>query len=162
VRTGKEEILVRKLLAVALVGSLILALVPSAALAGDSHAVRNRWTGGAIGAGAVALGGILYTVLQGSGTAAGMPSAYGAPPVATTPPVVYSPPPAVVYVPPIAVDYRAWVPGHYEDRWVPLTERQRAWVDGHYENGWWVPGHWQDQVRDVGYWTRVWVEGYWR
>jgi len=145
----------RKLLAVGLVCSLILALVPSAALAGDPHAVKNRWLGAAIGAGAVVLGGVLYNAIQGSGTAAAAPSAYGAPAVAT-------PPPTVVYAPPTVVEYRTWVPGHYDDRWVPLTGRHRVWVDGHYENGWWVPGHRRDQVRDDGYWTRVWVEGYWR
>lgn len=152
----------RKLMAVALVASLILAFVPSAALAGDHHAVRNRWTGAAIGAGAVVLGGILYNALQGSSAAAAAPSVYGAPAVATAPPVVYSPPPIVVYAPPTVVEYRTWVPGHYEDRWVPATERQRVWVDGHHENGWWVPGHWQHRLRDGGYWTRVFVEGYWR
>jgi hypothetical protein len=60
------------------------------------------------------------------------------------------------------VEYRTWVPGHYEDRWVPTTERQRVWVDDHHENGWWVPGHWRDQIRNGGYWTRIRVEGYWR
>jgi hypothetical protein len=145
----------RKLLAVTLVGSLVLAFLPGAALAGDGHAVRNRWTGAAIGAGVVALSSILYNALQGS-------SVGTAPSVVTTPPaVVYSPPPAVVYAPP-AVEYRTWVPGHYEDRWVPATERQRAWAAGHYENRWWVPGHRQDRIRSGGYWTRIWVEGYWR
>jgi hypothetical protein len=145
----------RKLLAVTLVGSLILAWLPGAALAGDAHAVRDRWTGAAIGAGAVALGGILYNALQGS---SGAPPA---PAVVTRPPaVVYSPPP-VVYAPP-AVGYRTWVPGHYEDRWVPTTEHQRVWVAGRHENGWRAPGHWQNRIRNDGYWTRVWVEGYWR
>ncbi len=132
----------RKLLAVALVGSLLLCLLPSAALAGDPHAVRNRWTGVAIGAGAVALGGLLLHALQ-------QPS-----PAVAAPPVVYAPPPTV--------EYRTWVPPRYEDRWVPVTERQRVWVDGHSENGWWVPGHWEERMRNGGYWTRVWVAGYWR
>ncbi|MGD0264241.1 MAG: hypothetical protein ABSD47_04685 [Candidatus Methylomirabilota bacterium] len=147
----------RKLLAVTLVSSLILAWLPGAALAGDGHAVRDRWAGAAIGAGMVALGGILYNynVFQGNSVAA-------APTVVTTPPaVVYSPPPPVVYAPP-AVEYRTWVPGHYEDRWVPTTQAQRVWVAGHYENRWWVPGHWRDRIRNGRYWTRIWVEGYWR
>lgn len=57
---------------------------------------------------------------------------------------------------------RTWVPGHYEGRWVPETERQRVWVAGHQENRWWVPDHWQDHIRNGGYRARVWVEGYWR
>ncbi len=153
----------RRLLAVALICSLVLALVPSAALAGDPHAVRNRWLGAAIGAGAVILGGVLYNAIRGSGAATAAPSAYAAPAVVTTPPsVFYSAPPPVVYAPPPVVEYRTWIPGHYEDHWVPVTERQRVWVDSHYENGWWVPGHWEARVRGGRYWTRVWVEGYWR
>lgn len=135
----------RKVLVVALISSLVLATLPSAALAGDPHAVRNRWTGVAIGAGSVILGGLLLNALL-------RPA-----------PVVASPsPPPVVYAPPPVVEYRTWVPGHYEDRWVPVTERQRVWVEGHNENRWWVPGHWQERVREGGYWTKVWVEGYWR
>lgn len=152
----------RKFLAVALVASLIPALAPSATLAGDPHAVRNRWLGAALGAGSLVLGGMLYQAIRG-GTAVAAPGAYPAPAVVTTPPaVLYTPPPPVVYAPPPVVEYRTWVPGRYEDRWVPVRERQRLWVEGHYENEWWVPGHWQDRVRDGGYWTRVWVEGYWR
>ncbi len=153
----------RKFLAVALIASLIPALVPSAALAGDPHGVRNRWVGAAIGAGSLVLGGMLYNAIRGGGTAVAAPSASPAPAVVPTPPaVVYTSPPPVVYAPPPVVEYRTWTPGRYEDRWVPVTERQRVWVDGHYENGWWILGHWQDRVRDGGYWTRVWVEGYWR
>jgi hypothetical protein len=150
-------------LAVALISSLILALLPSAALAGDPRAVRNRWVGAAIGAGSVVLGGILYHAIRGNGPPAAAPTAYPAPQGVTTPPAaVYYPSPPVVYVPPPVPEYRTWISGHYEDRWVPLTERQRVWVEGHYENGWWVPGHWQERVRDGGYWARLWVEGYWR
>lgn len=152
----------RKVLAVALVASLVLALLPSAALAGDSHAVRNRWLGAAIGAGSVVLGGILYNAIRSPGPAAAAPTGYAPPQaVMTSPGVVYAPPP-VVFAPAPVVQYPTWVPGHYEERWVPVTERQRVWVDGHYENGWWVPGHWEERVRSDGYWTRVWVEGYWR
>ena len=138
----------RKVLAVTLLGSLLLTLLPSAALAGDSHAIRNRWTGVAIGAGSVLLGGLLLNALRGPSPAV------AAPQVSTPPPVVYAPPPVV--------EYRTWVPGHYEERWAPVTERQRVWVEGHSGNGWWIPGHWEDRVRNGGYWTRVWVEGYWR
>lgn len=146
----------QKILAVALVGSLVLTLLPSAALAGDPHAVRNRWTGVAIGAGTVVLGGLLLHALHRPYPAVAAPQVYSPPPA-----VVYTQPP-VVYAPPPVVEYRTWVPGHYEDRWVPVTERQRVWVDGHSENGWWVPGHWEERVRSGGYWTRVRVEGYWR
>ena len=153
--TGKEVLPLRKLLAVTLVSSLILAWLPGAALAGDGHAVPDRWAGAAIRAGMLALGGILYNAFQGNSVAA-------APTVVTTPPAVaYSPPPPVVYAPP-AVEYRTWVPGYYEDHWVPTTRGQRVWVAGHYENRWWVPGHWRDRIRNGRYWTRIWVEGYWR
>jgi hypothetical protein len=138
----REVIDMRKLVVLALVGSLVLGLLPSVALAGDPHAVRHRWEGVAIGVGVAALGGLLLHALQ-------QPS-----------PAVAAPP--VVYAPPRAVEFRTWVPGHYQERWVPVTERQRVWVDGHSENGWWVPGHWVERVRDGGYWTRVWVEGSWR
>jgi len=139
---------VRKVLAAALVGSLVLTLLPSAALAGDPHAVRHRWEGVAIGAGTVVLGGLLLHALQRPYPAVAAPQVYT--------------PPSVVYAPPPVVEYRTWVPGHYQDRWVPVTERQRVWVEGHSENGWWVPGHWEERVRSGGYWTRVWVEGHWR
>ncbi|MBI4737015.1 MAG: hypothetical protein HY766_13330 [candidate division NC10 bacterium] len=152
----------RKVLAVTLIGSLILALLPTMALAGDSHAVRNRWLGAAIGAGSVVLGGILFNAIRGNGPAAVAPVAYPAPQVVAPPPAVYYPAPPVVYAPPPVVEYRTWVPSHYEDRWVPATERQRVWVEGHHENGWWVPAHWEERVRGGGYWTRVWVDGYWR
>ena len=134
----------RKVLVVVLIGTLAVSLLPSTALAGDPHAVRNRWTGVAIGAAVATLGGLLLSPLW-----------IGPPAVAyTPPPVVYSRPP-VVY-------YQTGVPGHYENRWVPATERQRVWVEGHFQNGWWVPGHWQEQVRNGGNWTRVWVEGHYR
>ncbi len=140
----------RKIVAFALIGSLALALIPSAALAGDSHAVRNRWAGVAIGAGAVALGSLLLNSL------------WATPPAAATPPVVSTPPPVAYTPPPVAAYYRSWIPGHYEKHWVPVAERERVWEDGHYENGWWVAGHWEDRVREGGYWTRVWVEEHWR
>lgn len=152
----KGVIPMRKALAIAVIGSLALTLLPSVALAGDRHGARNRWSGVAIGAGAVVLGGMLYNAIHGAA-----PPTYPAPPaVYGPPPVVYAPPP-VVYAPPV-VEYRTWVPGHYEDRWVPAAERQQVWVEGHSENGWWVPGHWEERVRNSGYLTRVWVSGYWQ
>lgn len=148
----------RKVLVIVLIGSLTLSLLPSTALAGGPHAVRNVWTGVAIGVGSALVGIPLLSNLLGV-----VPRpVYAAPPVVySSPAVVYTPPP-VVYAPPPVVTYREWVPGHYEDRWVPSTERQRVWVEGHPENGWWVPGHWEDRVRNGGYWTRVWIDGYWR
>jgi len=153
----------RRVLAAALIGSLLLGLLPTVASAGDPNAVRNRWLGTAIGAGSVVLGGLLFNFIRGGGTAAAAPTIAVAPAVVMAPPaVIYSPPPPVVYAPPPVVQYRTWIPGHYEERWVPMTERQRVWVDSHYRNGWWVPGHWEERIREGGYWTRVWMEGCWR
>jgi hypothetical protein len=53
----------RKALAIAPMGSLALGLLSSPALPGDPHAVRNRWAGVAIGAGAATLGGLLLASL---------------------------------------------------------------------------------------------------
>ena len=139
----------RTVLAIALIGSLTLGLCSSPAMAGDPHAVRNRWTGAAIGAGVATLGGLL------------LGSLWGPPPVAAAP-LVVSPPPPVVYARPPVVEYRTWVPGHSENSWVPAIQRERVWVRDHFEHGWRIPGHWEERVRDGGYWTRVWVEGYWR
>ena len=86
----------KKILVLALVTSLTLAALPSAALAGDPHAVSNRWAGVAIGAATVIAGGILLNALQTPVVAA---------PVAVAPPVVYSAPPPVVYAPPPVVYY---------------------------------------------------------
>lgn len=147
----KEVIPTRKVLAIVLIGSLTVTLLPSLALAGGPHGVRNIWTGVAIGVGSLLVGIPLLNSLLG----------VVARPVHAAPPVAYSAPP-VVYAPPPAVAYREWVPGHYEGRWVPSAHRQQVWVGGHSENGWWVPGHWEERVRNEGYWTRVWVDGYWR
>ena len=81
----------RKILAMTLAGGLLLATFPNAALAGDRHAASNRWTGVAIGAAAVVVGGLFLNALQAPVAAR---SATYAPP-----PVVYAPPP-VVYAPP--------------------------------------------------------------
>jgi len=77
----------RKILAMTLAGGLLLATFPNAALAGGSHAVRNRWTGAVIGAAAVVVGGLFLDALQ---------APFAAPPATyAPPPVVYAPPPSV-------------------------------------------------------------------
>ena len=113
----------RRLLAIGLVGCLLSTAVPSLALAGDSHAVRNRWAGVGIGAAIVTLGGLLLGGIQAPVVAVPPPVAYSPPPVvnAPPPPVVYAPPPVVyaspppvVYTTPPVVVYRGWgPPGHW-------------------------------------------------
>ena len=44
----------RKLLALVVITGLLVALIPASAMAGDTHAVRNRWAGAAIGVAAIA------------------------------------------------------------------------------------------------------------
>jgi hypothetical protein len=148
----------RKLIVAIVLGGLLLTLMPTDALARNRHGGHgggHLWTGIGIGVGSVILGGMLLHALQ--------PPVYAAPPpvIYTPPPTVYAPPP-VVYTPPPVMEHRRWAPGHYEDRWVPSTEREPIWVEGHYENGTWVPGYWKERLRESGYWTRVWVEGGWR
>ena len=93
----------RKMLAMTLVGCLLLATFPGAALAGDTHAVSNRWAGVAIGAAAAVVGDVLLNALHGPAVAP--PATYSAPPVVYTPvpQIVYSTPPPVVYMPPPVV-----------------------------------------------------------
>jgi hypothetical protein len=118
----------RKLLAVAVIGGLLLTLVPEAAMAGDPHAVQNRWAGVGIGVAVATVGGlILGSLIQ-------PPAAVAAPPavVAPPPPVVYSPPPVVYYQPPVVVTpppavvyytparvvvHRGWAPRGYHRGW---------------------------------------------
>ncbi len=121
----------RKLLAITLTGCLILAALPSAALAGDPHAVRNRWTGVGIGAAVVTLGGLLLGSLHAPVVAAA-PLV-----VASPPPVVYAPPPAVIYTPPPVV-YVAPPPVVYAAPPVVVY------------GGWGPPGHW----RHYRHWKR--------
>jgi hypothetical protein len=114
----------RKMLAITLVSGLLLATFPGSALAGDTHAVSNRWAGVAIGAAAAVVGGVLLNALA---PAAIPPAAYSPPVVYTptpqvvytAPPVVYAPP-AVVYSPPViyrpapVVVHQEWGhPGHW-------------------------------------------------
>ncbi len=111
----------RKMLAITLVGCFALAALPGAALAGDPHAVSNRWAGAAIGAAAVIAGGLLLNALQPPVAAppvvyAQPPVVYSPPPVVyAAPPVTYYAPPAVVYRPAPVVVHRGWAPrGHWE------------------------------------------------
>ncbi len=128
----------RKILAVILVSGLLLATFPAAALAGDTHAVSNRWAGAAIGAAAAAVvGGILLNAFQAP--AATPPAAYSPPPVVystPTPQVVYSAPPPVVYAPP-AVVYSA-PPVVYAPAPVVVHRAPHPpvhWDRGYYEHG---------------------------
>jgi hypothetical protein len=96
----------RKLVVVALVGAIGLAVVPRAALASGSHAVRDRWTGAAIGAGAVVAGALILNALTGGPAVAAPPPApvlHTPPPVVYGPPAVYAPPPVVYHRPPVIV-----------------------------------------------------------
>lgn len=110
----------RKHLIAFLVGTLLVSTLAPPALAGDPHAVRNRWAGAAIGAGAVVAGGLLLNAFVTPFVAAAPPVVYAPPPVMyTPPPVVYAPPP-VVYGPPLAyygppiIVQRGWgPPGHW-------------------------------------------------
>jgi hypothetical protein len=118
----------RKILAITLAGCLLLAALPGAALAGDPHAVSNRWAGAAIGAASVIVGGLLLNALQAPVVAP--PVAYAPPPVVySPPPVVYAPPPAVYYVPPAVVYPPAPVVVHHG--WLPPSHWKRV----QYEHG---------------------------
>ena len=92
----------RKLLVITLVGSLLFAAIPSAALAGDRHSGSNLAAGVVLGATAAVVGGVLLNVFA-------PPVAYVPPPAvyAPAPPVVYAPPPPVVYAPAPPVVYSA-------------------------------------------------------
>ena len=112
----------RKLLAIMVLVGLALAALPTGALAGDPHAVRNRWAGVGIGVAVATLGGLLLGGLQAPVVAVSPSVAYMPPPVVyAPPPVVYAPPPPVVYFPPRVVYspppvvvYRGWgPPGHW-------------------------------------------------
>jgi len=104
----------RRLLTIAVIGCLLLAVLPSAALAGDQHAVRNRWAGVGIAASVLTLGGLLLGGIQAPAFAVPPPVVYSAHPRVYAPPVVYAPPPPVVYAPRPVVVYRGWVPpGHW-------------------------------------------------
>jgi len=121
----------RKILAISLAGCLFLAALPGAALAGDSHAVSNRWAGAAIGAASVIVGGLLLNAFQAPVVAP--PVAYAQPPVMySPPPVFYAQPPAVYYAPPVVVYRPAPVVVHRG--WAPPSHRQQEHHE--YGRGW--------------------------
>jgi hypothetical protein len=103
-------------------GGFLLASVPSDVLAGDPHAVRNRWNGVGIGIAVATLGGLLVGALSAPVIAAPPVAVapprvvYSPPPVVyASPPVVYAPPPVVVYSRPPVVVHRGWAPpGHWK------------------------------------------------
>jgi len=126
----------RKILAISLMSTLLLAIVPNAVHAGDTHAVSNRWAGVAIGASAAIVGGLLLNALQAPWTTA--PTAYAPPPVAySPPPVVYNQPP-VVYTPPPVV-YTSPPTIYYARPLRPPVVYAPAPVVVH--RGWSPPGH---------------------
>lgn len=126
----------RKIMAVALVGSLMLAAIPGAALAGDRHSAKDVWTGVALGATAAVVGGALLNALA-------VPPPPVAPPVVYTPPravyppapVVVTSPPPVLYAPAPPVVYRAPVviykptPVRVHRHWTPRNWKD--WRHGH-------------------------------
>jgi hypothetical protein len=105
----------RRVVVFMLAGCLMLATLPTTSLAGDTHAVRNRWIGVGIAASVLSLGGLLLGGVPAPVVAAPAPIVYSPPPmVYSPPPVVYVAPPPVVYAPPPVVVYRGWgPPGHY-------------------------------------------------
>jgi hypothetical protein len=127
----------RKLVVVVLVGTLLCATIPGAAMAGDRHSGSNVAAGVVLGATAAVVGGVLLNALSGP------PVAYAQPPVVYTPapPVVYSTPPPVVYTPappvvysaPPVIYHSAPVVAHrgwgLRDRW------DHRWDRGRYERG---------------------------
>lgn len=134
----------RKILAVSLISGLMLAVMPSAAQAGDPHAVRHRWEGVAIGAGSVILGAMLIDALRGTAYVAPAPVVASPPPpvaYAVPPQVVYVEPPVVVYPPPPTVIYRpapvmvqgGWVPPGHAKKWGWNHHHRRH---GHWKRGW--------------------------
>ena len=108
----------RKRVVITLMGCLMIAAIPATALAGDPHAVRNRWAGVAIGASVVTVGGLLL-------------GAFGPVPVlAAVPPprVAYYAPPPVFYAPAPVVVYNSWgPPGYWKHRVHGHWKHRRGW-----------------------------------
>ena len=132
----------RKIIVITLVGSLMLAAIPGAALAGDRHSPNDVWAGVALGATAAVVGGVLLNVLAAPPVAVAPPVFYTPPRVVypPAPPVVYAPAPPVVYVPAPPVVYRTpaviykpapvvahrhWAPKSHWKHWRP--EHERGW-----------------------------------
>ena len=114
----------RKLLVITLVGALLFAAIPGAALAGDRHSGSNVAAGLVLGATAAVVGGFLLNAFAAPVLVP--PVAYAPPPVvyAPAPPVVYVAPP-VVYRPAPVVVHRHPVPRHH---WYQARdERGRGW-----------------------------------
>jgi len=130
----------RKLLVITLVGALLFAAIPGAALAGDRHSGSNLAAGVVLGATAAVVGGVLLNAF--SWPAIAPPVAYAPPPAvyAPAPPVVYAPPPPVVYAPAPPVVYAAPpvvyapAPVVVHRHWVPRGHSER-WHQEHY-GGW--------------------------
>jgi hypothetical protein len=101
------------------------------------------------GEAAIGLGvGILVGTILGIAIAAPPPAVAG-PPYLVPGPVTYGPP-------------RQWVPGHWQDRWIPTATQLHVWVPGHHDAyGHWTPSHYETQVIQSSTWTRVWVSGHW-
>jgi hypothetical protein len=95
----------RKTLAIALTTTILASVAPNLAIAGDTHAVSNRWAGAAMGAAAAVVGGaLLGALISQPAVAAPPPVVYTPPPVMQAPPpVVYSAPPVVYSSPPLVV-----------------------------------------------------------
>jgi hypothetical protein len=114
----------RKFFVITLVGALLCAAIPGAALAGDRHSGNNLAAGLLLGATAAVVGGVLVNAFAPPVLAP--PVVYAPPPIvyAPAPPVVYVAPP-VVYRPAPVVVHRHAVPGHpwYQARY----ERGREW-----------------------------------
>jgi hypothetical protein len=136
--SGVAEIMkvnvMRKFLTIVLITGLLFGTLPTPAMAGDTHAVRNRWAGAGIGVAAVTLGGLLLgSLFQPAAVVAAPPTVVAPPPIVyyTPPPVVYAPPPVVVAPPPVVyapapvVVYGGWgPPGHWK-KWHRGHERHR-------------------------------------
>ncbi|RPI10256.1 MAG: hypothetical protein EHM71_04030 [Zetaproteobacteria bacterium] len=104
----------RKQMAIVVILALFLAALPTAAMAGDPHAVRNRWAGVGIGVAVATVGGLLLSGFYSPAVVAPPPAPY-APPVVYAPLVVYTARPPMRYSPRPVVVYQGWgPPGHWK------------------------------------------------
>lgn len=131
----------RKLLVIPLIVATLGVTLAPQAMAGPRE--RYLWQGVAIGIG----GAILLDHLLRPSPAVASPG----PPAAYPPQVVLPPAP------------QRWIPGRYEDRWVPASRTEAIWVPTYYDygRGVTVQGHYETRVVPDGYWTRLWIEGRW-
>jgi hypothetical protein len=108
----------RKLVTIAMIGCLTLAVLPAEALAGGHHAATHVWTGVGIGVAAATLAGFFFSAVPAPVIATPPLTLY------TSPPVMYAPVPPVVYSSRPVVVYRGWVPpGHWKHHRLPRYER---------------------------------------